>query len=208
MFYRRTVSLYLTACLLLTALMVRTVTVCTRLGTDVLSLAHTRTVTVGTTRGKIYDRAFSPLVDETNTLRAAVNPCEGVRDVLEDALGAAQADLLIESDTPQVIDVPAVLNGDEIRTFQVPQRCGGPLAAHLIGTLDATGHGTSGIEQGCDAVLSAASGSLAVRFSVNAAGRALAYPSRRLLAALVADVHGLVFCHNFFVLSFLQRYTL
>lgn len=174
MFYRRTVSLYLTVCLLLTALMFRTVTVGTRLGTDVLASAHTRTVTVGTTRGKIYDRAFSLLVDDTAVLRAAVNPCEGVRDVLESALGTAQADLLIESGTPQVIDVPAVLGGDEIRTFQVPQRCSGPLAAHLIGTLDAAGHGTSGIEKGCDAVLCASSGSLAVRFPVDARGRALA----------------------------------
>ena len=181
MFYRRTVVLYLTVCLLLTALMLRTVTVGGSLAIDALDETHTRTLTVGTTRGKIYDRAFFLLTDETSRLLAAVTPCEGARATLTELLGAAQADRLIQSGTPQVIAVPEAVNDDFIRTFPVPNRTSGGLAAHLIGTVDAAGHGTSGVELGCDAALTAAGGSLSVRFPVNAAGRALAGYDKTIL---------------------------
>ena len=174
LFYRRTVALYFTVCLLLAALMLRTVTVGGSLAVDALESLHTRTLAVGTTRGKIYDRSFSLLTDDTSRLLAAVVPCEGARPALTDLLGAAQADRLIQSGAPQVVAVPRAANDDFMRTFPVPNRTNGSLAAHLIGTVNAAGHGTSGIELGCDAALFAAGGRLSVRFSVNAAGKALA----------------------------------
>lgn len=171
---KRTVSLYSIICLLLVSLVLRTVVLGQTFTSDVLESAHTRTLPIGTTRGKIYACDLSPLVDRAANLIAAVAPCPAAQNALRTLLGADAAAAITAQGTPQAAALPAAINNDFIRTFSVPVRTDNTTPAlHLVGTLDSSGNGSAGIEKGCNDVLRTAGGSLAVRFQVDAAGRAL-----------------------------------
>lgn len=136
---------------------------------------HTRTLTVAVTRGKIYARDGSLLVDRTSRLLAAAAPCGETRDLLRRALGEDGAERALQTRAPVLLPVREPVNGDAVRTFSVPVRyAADDLAVHLVGSLDAQGNGATGIERAFDRLLRLQGGSLAVRFSVNASGQVLA----------------------------------
>ncbi len=143
---------------------------------------RTRTLEVGATRGKIYARDGSLLVDRTARLLAAVAPCAETQRLLRSALGEAGAVEALQSRAPLLLETRMPQNGDAARTFSVPVRyAADDLAVHLVGTLDGQGNGASGIERAFNALLQRQGGSLAVRFQVNANGQVLAGLDREIL---------------------------
>lgn len=138
------------------------------------SQPRARTLSVGTTRGKIYARDGSLLVDRTTRLLAAAAPCGETRDLLIRVLGEAGANEALRIRAPLLLETRVPQNGDAVRTFSVPVRyAADDVAVHLVGTLDSAGHGATGVERAFDAWLQRQGGSLSVRFSVNANGQAL-----------------------------------
>ena len=171
----RSLSALLLVLLCLALLCVRMAVLSLRLAETAAAQPRTRTLPVGTTRGKIYARDGSLLVDRTERLKAAVSPCGETRTLLERTLGADAAQKEMETRAPLLLDVDEAVTGENVRTFSVPRRyTEGDLAAHLVGTLDAQENGATGIERAFDDLLTAKGGSLSVRFFVNAQGQVLA----------------------------------
>lgn len=135
-----------------------------------------RTVTIGTTRGKIYDRNLKRLVDSDSELVAAVTPAIGSSRYLSAYLSSESLIEKIESGYPFAAVVNEEINNEFIRTFSVPVRYSGErLATHLIGYLDSTGScGVTGLEKSYNSYLKSNGGSLSVSFEVDALGRVLA----------------------------------
>lgn len=143
---------------------------------------HTRTLPVGTTRGKIYARDGSLLVDRTARLLAAVAPCGETRSLLTQTLGEAGALDALQSRAPLLLETRTPQTGGALRTFSVPVRyAADDLAVHLVGSLDGQGNGDTGIERAFDTLLRQQGGSLSVRFQVNANGQVLAGLDKEIL---------------------------
>ena len=171
---KRWVALFAAVCVLLGALLWRTMEVSVSFSAPALRQSHTRTLTVGESRGVIYDRSLQPLAPSGTRLMAAAVPCEAARETLKTLFGAETAQRLLEKGAPWVGETQTAVQTDFVRTFSVPvRRSANTLAAHLVGQTDGSGQGISGIEKAFNAVLSANSGFLAVRFPVDATGRVL-----------------------------------
>lgn len=143
---------------------------------EVSARQSTRTVTVGEKRGEIFDRNFSPLVNNENKLIAVVTPCAGSYEYLKGKVDEAYLREKIDSGFPFISQVDEEINNEFIRTFSVDDRYGSaPLAVHLIGYTDSTGKvGVTGIEKSYNSYLTENSGKLTVSFQVDAVGRVLA----------------------------------
>ncbi len=135
-----------------------------------------RTLTVGTTRGKIYDRNSDLLVDEESRKIAAVTPAVGSAEYLKDYSDMEALSEKIEKGFPFTAEVKDEINNEFIRTFSVPVRYSGDgLATHLIGYLNSEGtDGVSGLEKSYNNFLKQNAGRLSVSFDVDARGRVLA----------------------------------
>ena len=171
----RSVSALLFVLCCLALLCARTAALSLRFAQTAAAQPRTRTLLVGTTRGKIYARDGSLLVDRTERLKAAVAPCGETKALLEASLGDNAAQKALETRAPILLDVDAAVNGENVRTFSVPRRYApDDVAVHLVGTLDAQGKGETGIERAYDALLTEQGGALSVRFAANAQGQVLA----------------------------------
>ena len=133
-----------------------------------------KTIELGSSRGKIYDRNLEPLVDCESRLVAVFTPSVSTKKTLEELFGAQRADEIIESKRPFSAEVKSKINNDYIKTFEIPVRYTSSLACQLVGYIDRqTGDGISGIEKGYNDFLKENGGELSVSFEVDAAGRVL-----------------------------------
>ena len=134
-----------------------------------------RAVTIGTTRGKIYDRNGELLVDTSGKLVAAVTPVAGSKKYLPaDTDFDAVADN-IKNGYPFTVRVKSEIDSELVKSFYVPTRYSdGDLACHTVGYINAEGKGVTGIEKAYDELLSGYGGRLAVSFEADALGRVLA----------------------------------
>ncbi len=136
---------------------------------------HYKTVEIGSTRGKIYDRNLEKLVDEKEELISAFTPSVKAKQILSRLLGEERAKEIIESQKPYVGKTDEEVNTEEIRTFSVPQRYSeDSLACHLVGYVNSqSGNGVCGIEKAFNSFLKENGGKLSVSFEVDASGKVL-----------------------------------
>lgn len=141
----------------------------------------TRTLTVGTKRGDIYDRNYIPLTGSTSRLVAAVTPVIPAAQYLKDCFTAEELGEKISGGFPFLCTVKEEINNDYIRTFSVPERYSADsLAVHIVGYTNSDGEGVSGIEKAYNEYLSENSGKLTVSFKVDAMGRVLAGMDKKI----------------------------
>ncbi len=172
---KRILSLYMLFTVCFMAILVRIVYINFSSYASAGQKQATRTVVVGTTRGKIYDRNGALLVDESNKLVAAVTPVAASEKYVSTYF--SQGDILekIEKGYPFVAVVKKEINNELIRTFFVPVRYSSVSpASHIVGYVDLSGCGVTGIEKAFEKELSEQSGRLTVSFEVDALGRVLA----------------------------------
>lgn len=169
------VGLYIAITLCFMGLMLRIIDINNKLYSDAANSQHTKTIQIGSSRGKIYDRNLNLLVDENEKLIAAVTPTTAALDLLSARFGETEAKNRIESGKPFSLEVDTPISTELIRTFNVPIRyTDKSVAKHLIGYLDSTGqNGLYGIEKAYNRLLKQESGSLSVSFEVDATGRAM-----------------------------------
>ncbi len=134
-----------------------------------------RTVTIGTTRGKIYDRNKELLVDSSGELIAAVTPVAGAKKYLPaDTDFDAVADN-IKNGYPFTVRVKNEIDSELAKSFYVPTRYAeSDLACHTVGYVNTEGKGVTGVEKAFDGLLSGYGGRLTVSFEADALGRVLA----------------------------------
>ncbi len=139
------------------------------------TVRSTRTVVVGSSRGKIYDRNYELLVEEEKRLLAVVTPCIGAYAHLEKYVSKDELAKKIKDGYPFIIEVDEKINNEFIRTFSVPSRYKeNNSASHIVGYINSDGKGVSGIEKSFNEYLTANSGKLTVTFEVDGLGRVLA----------------------------------
>lgn len=134
-------------------------------------------LTVGETRGVIYDRNLKPLVNQTNRSVAAVTPTPEAAAALEAALPKEeflQLMPLLESGKPVLLATSRPVTGSGINSYLLPVRYrSDSLAHHVLGYLDGSGAGVTGVEAGYQALLAEGGGRVRLRYNINAMGAAL-----------------------------------
>lgn len=175
--YKRTVSLFLTLCLLFTFIAYRIIS----LNYSDYSLAgnnqSTKTLTVGKSRGTIYDINFQKLVNEKfKKIAVAVPSANAVNKVseiaLEDQVKSIEENL--SCGFPCMFEAVKDSDCEDIKVFEVPVRySSNQTASNIIGYLDGEGNGAFGIEKAYNELLSESSGEISVTMSVDAKGRML-----------------------------------
>ena len=142
------------------------------------SQKSSRLVTVGQTRGMIYDRNMKPLVNREMHRMLIVNPTADAMAVLEDQLQPdeyANAQENAETGRPFLFQCDNY-NGEcaDIEEVIVYDRYSeSDTAVHLIGYLDSAGNGVGGIEKAFDSLLKEYSGTFSVRYNADASGKVL-----------------------------------
>lgn len=171
---KRAVCLFSLFSLCLLLLTVRIIAISARDYSAAAQSAGRKTIELGSSRGKIYDRALNPLVDCESRLVAVFTPGVETKKTLEELFGAERAKEIVESGRPFSAEVKKRINNEYIRTFEIPVRYNSPLACQLVGYVDPeSGNGISGIEKGYNDYLKENGGKLSVSFEVDAAGRVL-----------------------------------
>lgn len=178
---KRILSLYMLFTLCFMAIMVRIVYLNRSPYAEVGTNNTSRTVTIGTTRGKIYDRNGQPLVDSKSELVAAVTPVMSSRKYLPaDTDFEAVADN-IKNGYPFTVRVRSVIDTELVKSFAVPLRYSeSDPACHIVGYVNSEGKGVTGIEKSFDKLLSGYAGRLSVSFEADAIGRVLAGMDKRI----------------------------
>ncbi|MBR5825956.1 MAG: penicillin-binding protein 2 [Clostridia bacterium] len=173
---KRIISLFAFFCFCFSLLMTRVAYINFSGFSEAGNTGGTRTVTIGRTRGKIYDRNLRLLVDSEEKLIAAVTPATGSEQYLYLMKDEGYAKEKIQTGQPFVSEVKDKVSNEFLRSFSVPVRYSeNQSAVHLIGYLSSDGeNGLSGIERAYNAYLSENSGELIVSFEVDAKGRVLA----------------------------------
>lgn len=140
-----------------------------------------RTLTVGETRGKIYDRYYKPLVESEERLLSVVVPSVGSLSFMEKYISDEEIKDKIDKGFPFIIETEEKVNTEFVRTFSVPLRYSeNQTAVHIIGYTDKDKKGISGIEKAFDSYLTENSGKLTVTFDCDRTGRILAGMDKRI----------------------------
>lgn len=172
---KRILSLYMLFTVCFMAILTRIVYINFSSYSDAAETNSGRTVVVGTSRGKIYDRNRQLLVDETEKLMAAVTPVMAAKKHLSDGILSKDFQENLEKGYPFIVPVVEEINNEFIRTFRVPVRYSeSSLASHIVGYVDSGERGVTGIEKAFEKELSGYGGRLSVTFEVDAVGRVLA----------------------------------
>lgn len=136
-------------------------------------------------RGNLYDCDFRPITGAVYQQYAFIEPGRASYHALFDAVPAGlrrQFYSCIQQGTPFLMPVTGDAAQRAQYLFPKPARyLPMPLAQHLVGYLDAAGHGVSGVEYAYDALLTGGSTRTSVRCSVNTRGRWIASDAPRLV---------------------------
>lgn len=140
-----------------------------------------RTLTVGETRGKIYDRNYKPLVESEERFLSVVIPSAGSLNFMKNYLTDEEIKERIDKGFPFITETKEKVNTEFVRTFSVPLRyTENQTAVHIIGYIDSDKKGVSGIEKAFDSFLTENSGKLTVTFDCDRTGRILAGMDKRI----------------------------
>ena len=136
-------------------------------------------MTLGKTRGTIYDCNLNPLTNAEEVSRAVAIATPESVTAISDTLAPKESAAVfeeLEKGKPVQFDWPtnATAAASGLLTYQVPQRYTKQSGLeHIIGYVGQDGHGVTGIEKSFDSWLSECNGSVSLRYRADALGRAL-----------------------------------
>lgn len=148
------------------------------MGQGLASAANTQSgflLEVDKTRGMIYDRSMAPLVCTRKKLAAAVTPTPETAQALAELARNGDFDYDPAADRPYLLNPPEEFYVEGVELFEVDARYSEEqLAPHIVGYLtpdkDA---GAAGMELAYDEVLTEHGGTLELRYTMDAMGRAM-----------------------------------
>lgn len=175
---KKTAGLYVFIILLFMGMICRVYALC--MGGTLASAANQQSsylLEVDRARGMIYDRSMQPLVGTKKKIAAAVAPSPEANQVLSTAVDASGEKIKFDpqAQQPFLLTLDEELYAPGITLFEVKSRYSkDQLAPHIIGYLnpDKT-QGAAGIELAYEEALSKHSGSLKLRYTMDALGRAV-----------------------------------
>lgn len=178
---KKVVVLFCSFCAIIGLLLARVGVLCT---SDTLAQAAQKqtsyTLELGSVRGQIYDYKFRPLVNRASTAKAAVLPApENFDAVLRSVSSERKSAVLdlLQKGNPFTLTVehPDLLrNVEGVTVVDTPDRyADDQLAVHVIGHLDSTRHGATGIEKAYDSLLAGTDSRTTVTYHLDGLGKAL-----------------------------------
>ncbi len=137
---------------------------------SVADMQFSKQITLGTTRGYIYDINMKPLVNDVKEYRAILISSEITASLINNKEIEEIKDgiyLKINSDN-ELEESEFVKNFTLVNRYSDEQLC-----SHIIGYTDSDGKGVCGIEKAFDKILTDNSGKLLLNFNADASGNAL-----------------------------------
>lgn len=178
---KKTAGLYILLVALFMGIVCRMYALC--MGDTLSSVANTQStylLEVDYTRGMIYDRAMAPLVCTRKKLRAAVLPTPETLQALAEISAEQEEPLNYDSQAlkPYLLSLDEELYTKGVELFEVSGRYSdAQLAPHIIGYLSPDKReGTAGVELAYNEALMEHSGSLKLRYTMDALGRPMETP--------------------------------
>lgn len=175
--YKRTVCLFTALCLTFSFVIYRIISLNYSDYSTADGGTATRTLTVGSSRGIIYDVNMKKLVNDTEKKIAVALPGADSIAAIEKMTDEENADNIISTLSdgfPCMFETETSSDCEEIEVFDVPVRYSdNQPASNIIGYLDNEGKGAFGIEKAFDSILSDAQGELSVTVTVDANGKML-----------------------------------
>ncbi|MBO5908561.1 MAG: penicillin-binding protein 2 [Clostridia bacterium] len=171
---KRITAVFLCLLMLMAVCSVRIATIATDEKLSEVAIGQsTRTVTVTSTRGTIYDCFGLPLTNAATEPVTVIFPSEQGAVVLSEM---CEGEELLEKRELLMQGSPIIIKGTSPQslgaiTLQVPKRYSGALS-HVIGYTDGTNHGVSGLEKGLDNILFNQKG-ITVSYKTDSLGRML-----------------------------------
>ncbi len=130
------------------------------------------TVLIASSKGTIYDCNIIPLTNTGESLLAVVMPdYRSITEIFKVTNEIANPENIVQSGMPYVLNVDVKTDGEYVDYFEVPKRYPDePLASNLIGYIDGSGNGVTGVERAFNEILSKNSGKLTLSYTSNALG--------------------------------------
>ena len=175
---KRATSLFLVICAIFSLITLKIISLNSSTYAGVEKTNATRTVTVGESRGNIYDTNLRRLVATEEKKIAVAKPGAYSLKSIEKLVNERDTEEIIDeiaNGYPVMFETYETIENDDIMTFSVPLRYtnNNNIASHIIGYLDGEGNAVSGIEKAYDDFLKESSGKLSVTFNVDANGKIL-----------------------------------
>lgn len=175
---KRALGIYAVLMLLFTCLIARVYELSEGWFTQAAQVQSSLTVTAARARGTIYDCHGRAMVNTGMVYRLSMLPTPSVLSLLSASLPQEEYDALYErlqSGKPVTMQSETLLpsvNG--LLQFTAPIRYTYPTSAqHILGYVDAEGHGVTGIERAFDEWLEECSGSVQITYTVDGLGKPL-----------------------------------
>lgn len=153
-------------------------------------------LTIASTRGTIYDCNRNALTGGKQEIVAAISPTVEGAAALRKILPEKTVEEIYPSLTagkPFSLKLPQTVQAPGVDCFQVRKRYSDhQLAPHVIGYLDGTGKGTTGIEKAFDQTLSQNQGSISVTYKVDALNRVLSGEDKKVSDSSFLQNRGVV----------------
>lgn len=194
---KRAVLSFFVCTLLSVALVFRVAVINETLYSDAAVSQSTRRIQVASSRGMIYDRNMSALVNREEKTVLAVDPTSKALECLKNELSDEEYAVVLENaakGTPFLVECNSYSGEcDDIIPMTVYERySSSDTAALTIGYLDSEGNGVTGIEKAFDGLLNEYSGVLSVRYSADSYGRMLKGDSFEAVSEGYASQGGVV----------------
>lgn len=175
---KRSIITFFIIAVLSASVLMRIAYISNTIASEADSQKSSRVLSVGYTRGMIYDRNMLPLVNREMHTMLVINPTADAMECLQTQLDEESFENVkkLASDGNPFLFQYDGYDGDcdDIVDVIVYDRYSeNDNAVHLIGYLDDAGHGVSGIEKAFDELLLENSGTVSVRYNANSSGRML-----------------------------------
>ena len=171
---KRVLSVLIIICVLFAAVFVRTAFLATSEHyTQTATAQSSYTINIWRGRGMIYDRSFTPLVENNPVSKAIVMPFADISQAQQVTKKSAdELEKLLSGGKPMLLDAYSTPEVSGIKYVQTNKRYSeNQLLSHVIGHLDAEGAGAVGIERAYDDFLSEHGSKSVFRFKVDGRGQ-------------------------------------
>ncbi len=168
--YKRTYIVFFAFLVLFAGIIARIYAIQKSSYSSAADMQFTREITLGETRGNIYDINMKPLVNEIVKQQYIVMSDESTERIIKnDKVNEIKKGLFVKLESENTIKETKFIKGYNTVTRYSENL----LCPHIIGYTNSSGAGVAGIEKAFDKILSDASGKLTVSFNADATDNAL-----------------------------------
>ncbi|MEG1426566.1 MAG: penicillin-binding transpeptidase domain-containing protein [Oscillospiraceae bacterium] len=149
-------------------------------------------VPLAKSRGTIYDCNLKPLTNQEENILAVVMPCpEGVLECKKNLKETPDGEAILKNGKPFSFFVAEKSEAKFIDFFPIPKRYGEEcLCPNLLGYVDGSGSGVTGVERAFDEILAKPTGELTLHYTADALGRIIVGEERKYENTMKGNFSG------------------